>query len=162
MQVYCDLDQVLVAFLSGARRALGREFNDPALGTDQEKWALLRAIPGFWIQLEWMPGAHALWRRLKPHNPHILSAVPDPNDAPSCSAEKKLWCWQELGLREESGRINIVRRTEKASFAVINGTVNLLIDDHPKNITEWEAAGGKAILHHTVPETLQQLDSFGL
>lgn len=159
MQVYCDLDQVIVNFLGGARRALGREFNDPALGTDQEKWALLRAIPNFWIQLEWMPGGKMLWKRIK-EDAHILSAAPALEDAPSCPKEKRLWCWQELGVPDN--RINIVRRDEKKNFAVIDGTINLLIDDHPKNVSEWVAAGGKAILHHTVPETLQQLDSFGL
>jgi hypothetical protein len=156
MKVYCDMDQVLVNFLAGARAALGREFNDPCLGTDQEKWRKIQNIQGFWANLEWMPGAILLWERIKPYSPHILSAAPHEDDAPSCPAEKTIWCRQELVLPDE--RIHIVRRSEKKDFAVIDGVVNMLIDDHPRNVAEWREAGGIAILHTTVPETLRELD----
>jgi hypothetical protein len=160
MKVYCDMDQVLVNFLGGARRALGREFNDPCLGTDKEKWALIQAITGFWINLEWMPGAMQLWERIKIYNPYILSASPHPDDAPSCPEEKRIWCFQELGIADEY--IHIVCRSEKKDFAVIDGVVNLLIDDHPRNVAEWREAGGIAIHHTTIPETLDELNNFDL
>jgi hypothetical protein len=159
MKVYCDMDQVLVNFLAGARAALGKEFNDPCLGTDQEKWKKIQEITGFWANLEWMPGAVQLWKRIKSLDPHILSAAPPQEDAPSCPAEKTQWCWQELALQNE--RVHIVRRSEKRNFAVIDGEVNLLIDDHPRNCAEWCEAGGVAILHTTIPETLAELSGHG-
>ena len=38
---------------------------------------------------------------------------------------------------------------------------NLLIDDLPKNIAEWKAAGGTGILHKSVGQTIAQLKKLG-
>jgi uncharacterized protein YbaR (Trm112 family) len=155
-KIYCDLDQVLVAFLAGARKALGKEFNDPALGTDQEKWVLIEQIQGFWENLEWMPNAQTLWDRIKHRGPHVLSAMPPKEQAPSCPGGKRIWCRENLAIPD--AHVNLVSRIEKQKYAVVDGIQNLLIDDHPKNVLEWTAAGGIAIMHSTVPETLNALD----
>lgn len=154
------MDQVLVNFLGGARKALGKEFNDPSLGPDSNKWKLLATIPEFWTNLEWMPNANRLWTYIKDYDTYILSACPHPDDHPTCPDEKKEWCRIQLGVSHE--RVHTVRRSQKKDYAVVTGTPNLLIDDHPKNVLEWELAGGIAILHHTVPETLIALKQLGL
>ena len=159
VSIYCDMDQVLVNFLGGARRALGMEFNDPRLGSDKDKWFIIAQMPGFWRSLHWMPQAPLLWERIKDKNTYILSACPLPEEAPLCPTEKKLWCADNLNLHEN--RVHTVKRAEKARYAQTNGIPNLLIDDHPRNVSEWEAAGGIAILHHTIPETLSELESRG-
>lgn len=153
------MDQVLVNFLGGARKVLGKEFNDSRLGTDSDKWLIIAQMPGFWRNLPWMPQARVLWDRIKHLDSYILSACPPNNESPLCAGEKKLWCADQLDLHES--RVHTVMRAEKALFAQTNGIPNLLIDDHPRNTAEWEAAGGIAILHHTVPETLSELESRG-
>lgn len=158
--IYCDMDQVLVNFLAGARRALGREFNDPALGTDHQKWIEISKIHHFWINLDWMPGAEILWNRIKNYDTYILSAAPKPEDNPSCAPEKTIWCRQQLGV--DQTRVLIVQRNEKQKFAKTNGHPNLLIDDHPHNVNDWLLAGGLAIYHTSIPETLRELSKYGL
>src|ERR1700733_10590104 len=129
--IYCDMDQVLVNFLKGAKLALGKEFNDPTLGTDEEKWKLIAKIPFFWVSLEWMPNAEMLWQEIKNQDTCVLSAAPSLEKAPDCPAEKKLWC--QTNLKLDRDRVIIVERSEKQLFAKdVNGTPNLLIDDHPK------------------------------
>ena len=147
-------------FLLGTRRVLGKEFNDPSLGTDQEKWLLIEQAKGFWENLEWMPNAQTLWNRIKHCDPHVLSATPPPDLVPSCPGGKRIWCRENLVIPDT--RVNLVSRIEKQKFALSDGTPNLLIDDHPKNVAEWTAAGGIAIMHSTVPETLKALDHFKL
>ncbi len=90
--IFCDLDQVIVNFLGGAKKALGREFNDPALGTDEDKWRIIRAIPDFWLTLEWMPNAVVLWERVRWLNTFVLTACPTLDENPLCAKQKVQWC----------------------------------------------------------------------
>ena len=157
--IYCDMDQVLVNFLGGARRALGKEFNDAELGTNEHKWLFLATVQEFWFHLEWMPGAQMLWNVIRGYNTHILSACPDGMLMPLCPDEKKRWCVQHLGI--SSDRVQTVMREDKHKFAMLDGRPQLLIDDHPRNVAEWIAAGGVAIHHFTVPETIARLRFLG-
>ena len=163
--IFCDMDQVLVNFLKGSRLALGKEFNDPSLGSDSSKFRYLAAHhPYFWRELPWMPEARVLWQRLVRYNPWILTACPSDEDFKGAADEKRVWCRQELGMIM---RVETVNRHQKQTFAITHtlnhGTrSNLLIDDHPTNVEEWRDKGGIAILHQTVPETLQELTQLGL
>jgi hypothetical protein len=156
--IYCDMDQVLVNFLGGARKVLGKEFNDPCLGKDNDKWVVLATVPSFWTNLDWMPCASILWEEIKGRNTFILSACPPKELNPLCPEQKKLWCQIQLGLSTE--RVHTVSRSEKQNFAVTDGKPNLLIDDHYGNVNDWCKAGGYAIHHHTIPETMTQLRQF--
>lgn len=160
--IFCDMDQVLVNFLGGARRALGMEFNDPKFpGQNRDKWLFLATIPLFWDNLPWMPEAQILWDRIKGPNTYILSACPLLEENPTCPGEKMTWCVRELGV--SPGQVLTVhRRREKKNFATTNGKANLIIDDHIDTINGWRDAGGIAIHHHTIPETLYELNLLGI
>jgi hypothetical protein len=153
------MDQVLVNFLGGARKALGKEFNDPCLGPDHDKWLILAKLPAFWVNLEWMPGAQLLWHNIKGKNTYILSACPRKDENPMCPTEKKAWCERELGIPQS--RVFTVDMIEKKNFAK-DDAPNLLIDDHLGNVLDWQAAGGIGIHHNTVPETLEELKQYGI
>ena len=56
--IYCDLDQVLVAFLKGAEKAIGGDF---ATMDKDERWSKINQTKGFWANLDWMPGAKKLY-----------------------------------------------------------------------------------------------------
>ena len=54
-------------------------------------------------------------------------------------------------------------RQDKKRFAKDGRTKrpNVLVDDHPKNIKEWEDQGGIGIHHTSVNKTIAQLKKLG-
>jgi hypothetical protein len=160
-KIYCDLDQVLTNFLGGARKVLGREFNDPIQFCGEDKWPIIGKMPQFWLDLDWMPNARLIWDHIKNKNSYILSAIPNVEIVPLCSIQKKQWCKRELDINADRV-IVVVARRDKKNFATTNGISNLLIDDNSGNVRDWIDVGGLAIHHQTVPETIMQLHQFGL
>ena len=57
--IYCDLDQVLVAFMKGAEDAIGADFKSV---DKDERWNKINQTKGFWANLDWMPGAKRLYK----------------------------------------------------------------------------------------------------
>lgn len=109
------------------------------------KWA---AKPGFFANLEMLPGAHEMLdaaKELTGELPDILTApMGDETDPDNHSvSEKKEWCKKNL-----AGRYNHVECTlDKAK--VVDSPNNILIDDRPKYVDVFKAAGAQAILHKT-------------
>ena len=68
-----------------------------------------------------------------------------------------MWCQKNLKIGTD--QINIVQRREKQNFA---GKDIILVDDHKKNIREWESAGGTGILHTNTNNTIKQLKGLGV
>ena len=57
--IYCDMDEVLCAFMKGAEKAIGSDF----ASTDKERrWSVISNTKNFWSSLDWMPGAKRLYR----------------------------------------------------------------------------------------------------
>jgi 5'(3')-deoxyribonucleotidase len=156
-QIYCDMDQVLVNFLSGANKVLVAQGLEPFQHTDKEhRWEAMSKVPKFWANLEPMPDAMTLWRFIRPHNPYILSTPS--HRMPTSKPEKMEWIRKHLGNVE---KVFLVPRKEKQRFAMTDGKPNLLIDDYIKNIKEWEAQGGIGIRHINSMNTISQLRKLG-
>ena len=136
--VYLDMDGVLVNLEKGAYKVHGANLGDVP---KPDRWDKINEIKDFWKNLEWMPGAESLWNFLKPYAPSIMSAWTkhDPNSA----GGKADWLKAHVGKLPRS-RVNLVMRADKKRFAKDGRTKqpNILVDDHPKNIGEWEANGG--------------------
>ena len=111
----------------------------------------------FWAECGWESGGKQLWKYIKSHKPQILSACPS-----VCNQDKKvikgktLWCKKNLGIPKS--QVNIVQRKEKQNYA---GKDIILIDDHKKNIREWENKGGIGIRHTDVAKTIGELKRLG-
>ena len=155
--VYLDMDGVLVNLEKGAFKVHGAKLSDVP---KPERWDKINAIKNFWKELNWMPGAKKIWDFLKPYTQSIMSAWTkhDPNSAKG----KEDWLKGHVGSLSRS-RINLVMRADKKRFAKDGrtGAPNILIDDHPKNIGEWEANGGIGIHHTNVNRTITKLKKLG-
>jgi len=153
-KIYCDLDGVLVDFIGGVMKKL-RINREPF---PDEIADFLSTLEGsswkWWSTLAWKEGGKKLWDTLKDLNTEILSACPQKcNIQPNVVKGKKMWVQKNLGI---SKGINITTRKGKLKFV---GENTILIDDYPKNIMEWKAAGGIAILYKNPRQTIKELIS---
>ena len=152
VKIYCDMDGVLVDLLGSIKRHLGTtklnqgildDFFNSEAGQGTE----------FWADAGWESGGKQLWKYIKQYDPHILSACPS-----VCNKDKKVikgktvWCQKNLKI--DTSKVHIVQRREKQNFASKDV---ILIDDHKKNIREWDAAGGTGVVHKNVNSTIKQL-----
>jgi len=161
-EIYCDLDSVLADFLKGTEKVLGKAYNDKEYwmqdGSGDKKELLAKKSPHLYRNLDWMPDGKKLWGFIKKHNPKILSAYPN-GWMPNSRSDKNQWVKNNLG---KSDGVHLVKRKEKRNYAINEkGQPNILIDDHPKNIKEWNAAGGVGVLHRSATETIGKLKKMG-
>ena len=146
------MDGVLVDLLGSIKRHLGTTklnqgmiddffYSDAGMGTE------------FWADAGWESGGKQLWKYIKQYDPHILSACPSVcNKDIKVIKGKTKWCQKNLKI--DPSKVHIVQRREKKDFAKKDV---ILIDDHSKNIREWEAAGGTGVVHKNVNSTIKQL-----
>ena len=155
--VYLDMDGVLVNLEKGAFKVHGKQLGDVKR---PERWDKITDTKDFWKNLEWMPGAKNLWNFLKPYEPSIMSAYA--KSEPNSSKGKEDWLKKNVE-KLPRGRINLVMRSDKQKFAKDGRTQapNILVDDHEKNIKEWEARGGIGIHHTSVNRTVAKLKEIG-
>ena len=104
-KVYCDLDQVLCAFLKGASKALGKDFTK----SDREtRWKTIANTKGFWDNLEWMPGSKKLYQRIAKYDPYILSAY----SARDVNSPKGKYKWIAKNTKIPKSRVLLVKRSQ--------------------------------------------------
>jgi hypothetical protein len=153
-RIYCDMDGVLCDFEYAANRVTGQVWGGLRTGQD---WGSIRKTKNFWSTLPWKSGGRQLWNYIKKFDPHILSAYS--TEDPNCKPGKRRWLSNNLGL--SGSRINLVRRSEKRNFAMDGRRPAILIDDYPKNISDFKSAGGIGIVHSNTQTTISQLKRFG-
>lgn len=153
-RIYCDMDGVLCDFEYAANRVTGQVWGGLRTGQD---WGSIRKTKNFWSTLPWKSGGRQLWNYIKKFDPHILSAYT--TEDPNCKPGKRRWLSNNLGL--SGSRINLVRRSEKRNFAMDGRRPAILIDDYPKNISDFKSAGGIGIIHSNTQTTISQLKRFG-
>ncbi len=160
-KIYFDMDGVLADFNKGVRVLCGTEPRsqngviDPV--EDDARWAKIKAVPHFYDKLELMPGAKMMFDTLSDKYGdacEILSAIPKPHRGIETAREDKIM-WVRR-LLSENIVINIVYREDKQKYCM--GKDCILIDDHDKNIFEWEAMGGTGILFTNAENVLQTIE----
>ena len=153
-RIYCDMDGVLCDFEYAANKATGQVWGGLRTGQD---WESIRKTKNFWSTMPWTKDGRQLWNYIKKFDPHILSAYT--TEDPNCKPGKRRWLRSNLGL--SGSRINLVRRVEKRNFAMNGRRPAILIDDYPKNISNFKSAGGIGIIHSNTQTTISQLKRFG-
>lgn len=152
--IYCDLDMVLVNFMKGADAVTGGSFVQSDKDT---RWNAINQTKGFWANLEWMPGSKKLYQFIIKYDPHVLSAYSGRD--PASKAGKMKWLNKHTGFKRAN--VHLVLRSQKREYAKTEGESNILIDDYPKNIKEWESSGGIGIHHTNVGKTISELKRLG-
>ena len=152
--IYCDMDQVLCAFMKAADSAVGGSF---VQADKTDRWNKINQVKGFWENLEWMPGAKALYKKIMKYDAHILSAYSGRD--PTSKTGKMKWLAKNTDFKRS--KINLVMRSQKQRFATTDGKPNVLVDDYIKNIKEWESKGGIGVHHTTVSKSIGELNRLG-
>lgn len=161
-EIYCDYDGVLVDFERGAYSVFGHHFGDPYYDSPQKKEERNKKImqhPHFWENLFPMRDYDQLWNFIKNFHPNILTAYAQ-WDPEGSKHGKTLWNHKHTKVSPD--HMHIVSRDNKQKYARdAHGNPNVLIDDFPKNIHEWEAKGGIGILHTSAVTTIHKLMALG-
>jgi len=160
-QIYCDMDEVLVDFLGGTENVLGKSYADKSWKRSgvNKKELLNKKAPNFFQDLNWKKDGKTLWKFIKGHGAKILSAYPQ-GWMPNAKSDKAKWVKKNLGI--PSSDVHLVARPDKQKFAVNEkGQPNVLIDDHTKNIKEWQKKGGIGIVHRSASDTIAKLKRMG-
>jgi 5'(3')-deoxyribonucleotidase len=172
--IFLDMDGVLADFDKAlADRGIVNDHSflhkHPSEWTEHDKALDAQVVacmnePGWFYNLDTMPGASDLWHWatvLGTAAPYVLTARPkEEKIAERVTNEKRNWIRERFPL-EESNFICCVR-SQKSHFAVTWGRdmvehKNILVDDLPANIAEWQKAGGIGILFTSAEQAIQEL-----
>jgi len=162
-KIYVDMDGVLADFVEGVNKLLDVEYSDENYKSDPEyRTKMWKAVAKYskeggqlWAELNPMKDAKQLWSYVEKYNPEILTASGNPSFG--AEAQKRQWVPWMIG---SDITVNVTRKSEeKAQYATPD---SILIDDQPKSIKPWVAAGGIGILHTSAANTISELKKLGL
>jgi len=156
-KIYLDMDGVLSDF----EKKFIEYYGQLSLAKrDRKQWSkdwedFVLNKKGF-EKLEWFPGGQELLSYLRKHSSlhiEILSSSGGERFNGEVTVQKIKWL-RKHGIHYKA---NIVPgRKKKAEYATSD---SLIIDDTPDVVRYFTQAGGQAILHKDVKETIQTLDS---
>ena len=150
--IYCDMDEVLCAFLKGANKAIGGDF--PSMDKNK-RWKLIVQTKDFWANLEWQPGGKQLWAYIRQFDPDILTSPMDKQGHNESLEGKLIWVERNLGLSPD--KVNFAH--DKYKYAISeDGKPNILIDDFETKVKPFTEAGGIGILHLGAKNTIKILE----
>lgn len=160
--IYSDSDGVICDFYLQAERVLGHKWkHEGGKVSEQDQGLILNQHERFWETIPPMSDWKLYWGHIEKYGPHILTAVPGwDHNFDEVERGKREWYRRHIPTLLQS-RIHVVQRRNKKLFAVHGNTRNILIDDHPNNIKEFEAAGGIAIHHVSAKVTIIRLKELG-
>ncbi len=141
------MDGVVADFDTFAEEILGREigWGDTTQDLTAEEWLRLASVNRLYYQLPLMPDATKLVAYVKSLSTRFqigfLTAIPRRTTIPSARADKQAWVDKYFpGMRMDIGPFS----HDKHKWC---SPGDILVDDRPSNIREWNAAGGIAIYH---------------
>jgi len=144
--IYVDMDGVVADFDTFAEKILERKIG---WGTTQdltdEEWVKLASVDRLYYQLPMMPDATKLIAYVKSLSTRFkfgfLTAIPRRTTIPTAHADKQAWVDKYFpGMKMDIGPFS----HDKQKWCKPG---DILIDDRPSNIEEWNAVGGIAIFH---------------
>ncbi len=149
VKVFLDMDGVLVNFVAGALKAHRRQFSElkpgawdfhEALGIEPSAfWNMLKG-PTFWRCLPWMDDGRAILALVeRVFGAENVCLLTSPCLDPECATGKVRWLEEQLP--EYKRRFLIGPQKD-----FVAGPGKVLIDDSPKNVQAFCAAGGEGLV----------------
>ena len=145
--IFLDMDGVVADFDTFVSNLLERPigWNDSKQDLTNEEWAKLASVDRLYYQLPLMPDATKLVAYVKSLstrvNVQFLTAVPRRTTMPSARDDKQAWVDKYFpGMKMDIGPYS----HDKQKWCRPG---DILVDDRPSNIEEWNATGGIAIFH---------------
>lgn len=165
--LYLDLDGVLADFdqaLKNADVEINEAIHDPEhlwspddKARDQIIKAKMRET-GFWTGIPKMKDADILWTFCQQFRPTVLTAKPYKEGESKTVAEEKFdWVNNNLGPLPRERFICCLRSEKQNFIGHVPHPKQILVDDHPDNCSDWEKAGGIAVLHKDASTTIEEL-----
>lgn len=131
----------------------------------KNRWQVIEKIERFWEDLEILPGTgDMLDIALKMGDLFILSKKPNARhfvngEEYSKHIESAKINWVQEKFPDYFKRENIFIATGSKADFVGDVTGDILIDDLPRNIEDWNAAGGIGILYKSASQVIEALRS---
>jgi hypothetical protein len=154
--IHCDQDGVLADFDLYKKTHLSSE----AQTDDDQMWAEIKQISGFYRKLKATPYARKLWDAIKlcGSDRCILTALPRKSTMPDADTDKRLWVNDNRSTVFGGDKPTVKFGPYSKDKHKHAEPGDILIDDRLDNIEQWIAAGGIGI-HHTgnVEQTIRLL-----
>lgn len=162
--LYIDMDGVIANFDGGFEKISGG-LSSKEYASKYGKSAFWKLVASkksaFFSDLEWMPDGKILWDfcwglpQLH-EKPTILTATG--GDTRECANGKNEWIRKNI---QGNPKVLFGKSSEKhvgiISPIAKKNEIFILIDDRPKNIDPWNAAGGVGLLHTDAASTISTL-----
>lgn len=170
MIIALDLDGVIFDFDRGVKEILGLQYvslnKSSSEMTKEEKqkknylYSKL-AVRGndFWPYLEFMPGAEELFQYVSENYKYGILTGYVTSGKQMCIDGKKAALKSKLNIIANEENFVCCASAEKKDYVTYFGTPTVLIDDRIRNVNEFREAGGYAILHTNVKQTIQELET---
>lgn len=168
IQIYCDLDGVLVNMDKGFEKISGGytpktyknapQFAGNEQAARKDFWKLIARYPRFWHDLEPMPDAQVLWKYLSETFPDPAPVILSAGQGGAILAGKTEWVRREIS---KTAKIFLSPSGPRKPEFIIPApnTTNVLIDDTQKCIDAWNNGSDRiAILHKNAAETIRLLN----
>lgn len=160
VNVFCDLDGVLVNLDQKIREVFGTDYNK--ISDKNYLWNVLGDIEHLFLRLEPMPYYKTLFsylqslERIGTIHLEILTSLPYSTNKLVTAREDKI-AWVRKYLDPDIPVNTVVGGAKKAKY--VTGKDSILIDDMPRNIEAWNTAGGTGILYLNNADTIIKLDN---
>lgn len=168
MNIYFDMDGVLADFNTATGNA--KDLNHPSSELSPEKraekkqfWLNIEQNPDFWADIPVMKNIKDLLNIAKSKGEiFVLSKTPSAKHFVAgqdyvdfVASEKRKWILKKLGNFFDNEHI-IICDGDKGKLIQPNAN-DILIDDRPENITEWQLCGGRGIVFMNSIDTIKEL-----